>query len=117
MVPRDALTDLTSIRDQLADGVAPEDIRRGRRHAIAIGQTEISEWARDRVWDCRSACCVLSDFHAALDTHLDLTYLESRLRHYPDQYLAANILEGVRLDADVELQSLWVPHLSSLPFG
>ena len=44
-------------------------------------------------------------------------YLESRLRHYPDQYLAANILEGVRLDADVELQSVWVPHLTSLPFG
>ena len=33
------------------------------------------------------------------------------------QYLAANILEGVRLDADVELQSVWVPHLTSLPFG
>ena len=51
------------------------------------------------------------------DTHLDLAYLERRLRHYPDQYLAANILEGVRLDADVELQSVWVPHLTSLPFG
>ena len=67
--------------------------------------------------DCRPECCVLSDFHAAPDTHLDLGYLESRLRHYPDQYLAANILEGVRLDADVELQSVWVPHLTSLPFG
>ena len=47
--------------------------------------------------------CVLSDFHAAPDTRLDLAYLERRLRHYPDQSLAANILEGVRLDADVEL--------------
>ena len=114
---QNALDDLTSIRDQLAAGVAPADIHRGRRQAIAIGQTETAEWARDRVWDCRPQCCILSDFHAAPDTHLDLGYLESRLRHYPDQYLAANILEGVRLDADVELQSVWVPHLTSLPFG
>ena len=114
---RDTLLDLASIRDQLAAGVAPEDVRRGQRSAIAIGQQETAEWARDRVWDCRRECCVPSDFHAALDTHLDLAYLEGRLRHYPDQYLAANILEGVRLDADVELQSVWVPHLTSLPFG
>ena len=58
-----------------------------------------------------------SDFRALPDTHLDLSYLKRRLRYYPDQYLAANILEGVRLDADVELQSVWVPHLTSLPFG
>ena len=58
---------------------------------------------------------VLSDLHAAPDTRLDLAYLERRLRHYPDQSLAANILEGVRLDAGVELKSVWVPHLTSLP--
>ena len=114
---QDSLADLTSIRDQLAAGVAPADVHRARRQAIAIGQSETAEWARDRVWDCRGECCVLSDFHAAPDTHLDLAYLERRLRYYPDQYLAANILEGVRLDADVELQSVWVPHLTSLPFG
>ena len=114
---RDTLDDLASIRDQLAAGLAPADVQRGRRRAIAIGQSETAEWARDRVWDCRGACCVVSDFHADLETHLDLTYLESRLRHYPDQYLAANILDGVRLDADVELQAVWVPHLTSLPFG
>ena len=110
-----SLADLTSIRDQLAAGVPPAGIYRARRQAIAIGQSETAEWARDRVWDCRGECCVLSDFHAAPDTHLDLAYLERRLRHYPDQFLAANILEGVRLDADVELQSVWVPHLTSLP--
>ena len=114
---QNALDDLTSIRDQLAAGVAPSEVHRDRRQAIAIGQTETAEWARYRVWDCRPRCCVLSDFHATPDTHLDLVYLESRLRHYPDQYLAANILEGIRLDADVELQSVWVPHLTSLPFG
>ena len=114
---KEALSDLVSIRDQLAAGVPPADIHRGRREAIAIGQTEMAEWARDRVWDCRGECCVLSDFRALPDSHLDLSYLKRRLRHYPDQYLAANILEGVRLDADVELQSVWVPHLTSLPFG
>ena len=98
-------------------GAAPADIHRGRRQAIAIDQTETAEWARDRVWDCRPQCCILSDSHAAPDTHLDLGYLESRLRHYPDQCLAANILEGIRLVADAELQSVWVPHLTSLPSG
>ena len=46
---QDALDDLTSIRDQLAAGGRPADIHRRRRQAIAIGQTETAEWARDRV--------------------------------------------------------------------
>ena len=57
---KEALSDLISIRDQLAAGVPPADIRRGRREAIAIGQTEMADWARDRVWDCRGECCVLT---------------------------------------------------------
>ena len=64
-----------------------------------------------------SAASLPSDSHAAPGTHFDLGCLESRLRHYPDQYLAANILKGIRLDGDVELQSVWVPLLTSLPSG
>jgi hypothetical protein len=52
-----------------------------------------------------------------MDTHLHLDYLRSRLREYPDQYLVANLLEGVRLDADLELHTVLVPHLTSLPLG
>jgi hypothetical protein len=48
---QNTLDDLTSIRDQLAAGVAPSEIRRDRRQAIAIGQTETAEWALNRYWD------------------------------------------------------------------
>ena len=109
--------DLTSIRDQLADGVPPTEVHRHRMSSIAVGQSETQPWARDRVWDCRGPCCIVSDFQAPMETHFKLPYLRSRLQHYPDQFLVANLLEGVRLDADVELQAVFVPHLTSLPLG
>ena len=108
--------DLAGIRDALeADPTA--EAPRDRPPAIAIGQCEMHEWARGRVWDCRGACCVVADFEAPIDTHLNLEYLRQRLSDDPDQYLVANLLEGVRLDADVELQTVLVPHLASLPKG
>lgn len=36
---------------------------------------------------------------------------------YPDQTLLSYLLEGIRLDADVELQLVMVPHLTSLPMS
>ena len=90
---------------------------RSRPQAIAIGQSEMYPWARGRVWDCRGRCCRVADFRAPITTHLNLEYLHHRLRSYPDQYLLANLLEGVRLDADTELHSVFIPHLVSLPAG
>ena len=107
------LRDLLVVRDHV--GETPPD--RDRPPPLAIGQSELHEWARGRVWDCRGACCVVADFHADFDTHLNLDYLRRRLAAYPDQYLVANLLEGVRLDADVELQTVLVPHLTSLSKG
>lgn len=76
------------------------------------------------MWDCRpnttrahSGCCFVSDFRAPISTHLNLDFLRARLSLYPDQTLLANLLEGVRLDADVELQTVLIPHLASLPLG
>ena len=37
--------------------------------------------------------------------------------HYADRALASYVLDGVRLEADVELQAVFVPHLTSLPMG
>lgn len=111
------LADLLHIRDSLASGADPASLDRLRPRPVAIGQGALQAWARGIVWDCRSACCVPLDYAAPLDTHLDLAYLRRRLAGYPDQYLLANLLEGVRLDADVELQTVLVPHLSSLPMG
>ena len=118
---RHALQDLQRIRlavdegraTQLSDGTE----RRDRPRALAVGQLELHPWARGRVWDCRGPCCKLLDFRAPINTHLDTSYLRRRLADYPDQYFVANLLEGARLDADVELQSVLVPHLVSLPKG
>ena len=109
--------DLQAVKRQLDAGVPPADVVRDRPPAVAIGQSETVPWARRRVWDCRAECCRVADFTALPETNLDVPYLRRRLRHYPDQYLAANVLEGARLDADVELQGVFVPHLASLPLG
>ena len=118
---REALQDMIHIRATVAEGKAAEmvagSIRRSRPRALAVGRNELYEWARDRVWDCRSACCQLLDFRAPIRTHLNLDYLRRRLESYPDQHLVSNVLEGVRLEADVEDQSVFVPHLVSMPTG
>ena len=118
---RHALQDLQRIRVAVDEGRATHlsdgTERRDRPRALAVGQLELHPWARGRVWDCRGPCCKLLDFRAPINTHLNLAYLRRRLADYPDQYFVANLLEGARLDADVELQSVFVPHLVSLPKG
>ena len=39
------------------------------------------------------------------------------MHDYPDQNMLSHLLEGVRFEADVELQTVLVPHLISLPLG
>ena len=111
------LNDLVLIRNALFAGVDPDDIDRQRPRPLAIGQGALFEWARGIVWDCREQCCKPLDFQVPIETHLNLDYLRQRLTDYPDQYLVSNLLEGVRLDADVELHTVLVPHLTSLPKG
>ncbi len=111
---RHSSRDLMSIRACAASG---ETCERDRPPVQVFGVEDQYEWSRDRVWDCREQCCVVLDFHALPESGLNLTYIARRLRHYPDQYLVANLVDGVRLDADVELQSVLVPHLASLPLG
>ena len=105
--------------------LAGESLAERRRPSpLAIGQEELHPWARGVVWDCRpptralhEGCCVVADFHAPFESDLNLELFRRRLHGYPDQTLVANLLEGARLDADVELQSVLVPHLTSLPKG
>jgi hypothetical protein len=118
------LEDLVRIHNALAVGLDPATLHRDRPAALAIGQSELFDWARGRVWDCRPAtksahdgCCQVLDFHAPFETHLNLDVFRRRLHRYPDQTLLANLLDGVRLDADVELQAVLIPHLASLPLG
>ena len=77
-------------------------------------------WARARVWDCTfetSQCCVVADFHAPILENLNRRELAALLEHYPDQTLVSNLLDGARLDADVELQIVLIPHLISISNG
>ena len=109
-----ALRDLLAIDSALERGVDAEKIERYRPAPMAVGASELHEWVRGRIWDCRKRdtdCCVVADFDAPFETH------RKRLANYPDQTLVANLLEGVRLDADVEQQVheqvVAVPHLAS----
>ena len=109
-----SLLDLAAIRDE------GDEAERNRPRPIAVGQSELYPWARNRVWDFtfeRSSCGVPLDYTLPIDSHLNLEYLRERLVDYPDQRLASYLLEGVRLEADVELQGVFVPHLMSLPKG
>ena len=91
-----------------------------RPHPIAIGQGALHTWAQGVVWDLtfeRSPCAVPLDFTLPIETGLQLPVLKRRLRDYPDQRLVSYLLDGVRFEADVELQTVLVPHLISLPKG
>ena len=115
-----ARLDLVKLRDELARGANPDNIERRRPQPIAIGQSEMHPWAQGRVWDCTletGACCVIADFQAPILENLNRAVLAERLHHYPDQTLLANLVDGARLDADVELQLVLVPHLFSLAHG
>jgi hypothetical protein len=99
-----------------------------RPHAIAIGQHALWPWAQGIVWDFtfeRADCAVPLDYSLPIESNLDLDILGHKLRYlpdggareYPDQRLLSFLLEGVRFEADVELQTVLVPHLISLPKG
>ena len=57
------------------------------------------------------------DNGAAADEDPAVKELKRRLQHYPDQRLVSFLVEGVRFEADVELQTVLVPHLMSLANG
>lgn len=96
-----------------------------RPQPLALGQGALLAWARGIVWDFtfeRAACAVPLDFSLPIESGLNLDpeddrSLYSRLLDYPDQRLFSYLVDGVRFEADVELQSVLVPHLVSLPKG
>ena len=108
------LEDLVCIRDH------GEWCERSRPRAMAVGQCELYDWARGRVWDFRgspAACGVPLDTQAPIVSHLNLDSLLAALSDYPNRRLVSFLSEGVRPLADVELQGVFVPHLTSLAVG
>ena len=93
---------------------------RRRPSTVVVTQEQHCPWARGRYFDCTfsaSECCVPLDFHAPFKSHLNLEMLRRELADYPDQRLLSNLVEGVRIEADVELNAVLMPHLESLPLG
>ena len=111
---RRMLDDLVCVRDE------GTDCDRRRPGVLVVGQLALHEWARNRVFDFRlspSRCATYLDTHAPLDHTLNVDYFRRRLRDYPNQRILSFIAEGVRIRADVELQTVLVPHLLSLANG
>ena len=97
-----------------------ENCQELRPQPMAVGQACLRSWAKGIVWDFtfeRSDCGVPLDVTLPVESHLNLEYLATELRDYPDQRLLSFLLEGVRFEADVELHSVFVPHLLSLAKG
>jgi hypothetical protein len=99
-----------------------------RPQPIAIGLRALEPWARGIVWDFtfeRAPCAVPLDFTLPIESNLELAALKRRLlfrpdgteRRYPDQRIISMLIDGVRFEADVELHTVLVPHLISLPKG
>lgn len=102
---------------QCLEEKGPACDRKDKPQAIAIGQDQVHYCARGYVWDCRQEPCRLLDHNAKADTDWNMEYLRPKLKNYPDQRLASNALEGIRLEADVPLISIFNPPLQSIGDG
>lgn len=108
------LGDLICIRDE------GENCERSRPGVLVIGQGDLHPWARGIVWDFRSSpsvCAKPLNYHGHLSHTLNVDFFKRRLRDYPNQQILGFIAEGMRPWADVELQTVLVPHLMSLAKG
>ena len=105
-----------------ADAICLEELgpkcdRRHKPPSIAIGQDQVHRCARGYVFDCRQKPCNLLDYEEELSTDWNMAYLHKQLANYPDQRLASNLLQGIRLEADVPLMTVLCPHLVSVGPG
>ena len=86
---------------------------------LVIGQNQFLEPARGVVWDCRGfehgLEAVPMDFAVAPESHLNNAFIASNLNDWPDQELVGMLIDGVQFKADLGLQIVLGPHLSSLP--
>ena len=124
MLPRSARRWRSWLGRTLADLVCMRDLgvdcERDRPQLLVFGQQDLYEWARGGVWDFRRSpaeCGTILDYGAPLSPTLHSDFFERELADYPDQQIVGMISSGVIYQADVELQAVFVPHLTSLPKG
>ena len=109
-----SLADLVCMRDH---GV---DCERHRPPVLVIGRDELYPWARDHIWDFRKSpaqCGFPLDYQAKLQPTLDAAFFAKELVDYPNQRILGMIEHGVVYMADVEMQGVFIPHLTSMPKG
>ena len=86
---------------------------------LVIGQDQFLEPARGIVWDCRGfefgLPAIPMDFAASPNSNLNTDYIESNLANWPDQELVGMPIDGVQFKANLPLQIVLGPHLTSLP--
>lgn len=92
--------------------------RTHRPRTVVIGQQHFHDCAKGRVWECQpEQGCRLLDYTRPIRSNFDLDHLREKLNGYPDQRLSSNILEGIRLEADVELQIVLQPNSVTVGAG
>ena len=108
------LTDLICMRDHGAD------CERNPPGTLVVARAELYPWAQHHIFDFRRSpqeCAVPLDYHAQLRPTLQSAFFLRELADYPNQRLVGMIDTGVIYMADVELHSVFVRHLVSLPKG
>ena len=91
--------------------------RKRKPPTIGIGQDQYHPCARGYVWDCRTPPCRLLDYNQPVSTDWDIGYLRKRFKGYPDQRLASNAVEGIRLESDLDLTLTLNSQLVSIGVG
>ena len=113
------------LRDQAADlrrlaRIGPTARRRFRR-SLVISQEEVWPQARGVAWDLRvrdaDGTFPPLDFEAKLDTHLNLEFIAELAQTSPDKALFDALLHGITFRAEVPLDGVFMPHLTSLSAG
>jgi hypothetical protein len=88
---------------------------------LVIGQDQFHQPAKSIIWDLRpmkeGGPAVPLDYGAAISSDWNNDYIEERLLgsdKWPDQQVVDMVLHGVRYQANVDMQIVLCPHLSSL---
>jgi len=89
-----------------------------KHDTLVIGQDQFLEPARGIIWDCRGFehghFAVPMDFNSPPNSDLNNDFILDSLASWPDQELVGFLVNGVQFRADLPLQILLGPHLSSL---
>ena len=88
---------------------------------LAIDQSHVHAPARGVVWDARTrdsrGCWRPLDTATPLPSHLHLDVIEADFADYPDSELLGFVLDGAQFKAELPLDLVLCPHLTTLPWG